>query len=306
MPEHARRRRRTALITGTAGAAVLAALSLAPGADGAPSPHAMPKGDLPGWEQIYAENFNSAVAAPVRVGQVSGCNHYADTPRAYCSGLSGKWRETLWAYPSGWEDTAKSGNDGNTGAPFGGTYEPHKTVSIGKGYDGTGALRVSMYRPAGGGDNVVGTVVPKKCMDMKDGRYSARVKVTKADPGFKSAWLRYEGGGAEVDYPEVDDYRGGNVAMFSHGRGAEWNVQTRAVMTTAHTYTWERRGSTVTVYLDGKKLRSGPTTLTTSSWIWQNESRIERDRSKSNGGYALPGAKAVIEVSWATCYKAVG
>ncbi len=295
----ARRRRRKALIITAAGAAGMAALLLAPGAGGATPPNSLPKGDLPGWRQVWAENFNSAMAAPVRVGSFSGCNNNADTPRAYCSGLSGKWRDTLWAYPSGWEDTANSGADGNTGAPFGGTYEPQKTVSIGTGYDGSGTLKVSMYRPASGGSNVVAAVVPRKCMDLRDGRYSARVRVTQANPGFKSAWLRYEGR-AEVDYPEVDDYTSSNVAMFNHG-GSEWNVQTGARMTTAHTYTWERRGSTVTVYLDGKKLRSGGTSLTTSSWIWQNESRI----INGPGGYARPGAKAVLEVTWATCYTAV-
>lgn len=281
--------------------AALLSSALMPSGAGAAVDNSMPKGDLPGWRQVYAENFNAAVSTPVPVGRFSDCDNYADTPRAYCSGLpKGKWKDTLWAYPAGWPDTAKSGADGNDGAPFGGTYQPQKTVSLGKGYDATGVLRVAMYRPAAGGDNVTGTVVPRKCMDLKDGRYSARVKVTKADRGFKSAWLRYEGERAEVDYPEVEDYASSNVAMFSHG--AEWDVQTSARMTTAHTYTWERRGSTVTVYLDGKKLRSGPTTLTTSSWIWQNESRIERDHSRSDGGYAQPGAKATIEITWATCY----
>lgn len=302
MPEHKLRRRRKALIITSSGAALMAALLLSPGAEGAPSPNAMPKGDLPGWRQVWADNFNSAVAAPVKVGSFSGCDHNADTPRAYCSGLSGKWRDTLWAYPSGWEDTAKSGADGNGGAPYGGTYEPQKTISIGRGYDGGGTLKVAMYRPASGGNNVVGTVVPRKCMDLQEGRYSARVKVTRADAGFKSAWLRYEGERAELDYPEVDDYTDSNVAAFSHGGGNEWNAQTEAYMTTAHTYTWERRGSTVTVYLDGRKLRTGGTSLTTSSWVWQNESRIIGDRSKANRGYAAPGAKATVEVSWATCY----
>lgn len=275
-----------------AGALLLALAGPSPAASG---PNSLPVGDLPGWRQIYAENFNRAVSAPVPVGRFSGCNNYADTPAAYCSGLpAGHWRSTLWAYPSGWPDTAKSGADGNDGAPYGGTYQPQRTVSIGKGYDGTGTLKVSMYRPAAGGDNVVGTVVPRKCMDLTDGRYSARVKVTRADDGFKSAWLRYEGAGAEVDYPEVDGYRSSNVAAFVHPQG--WNVQTSAYMTTAHTYTWERRGSTVTVYLDGVKLKSGPATLTRSSWIWQNESRIE------SGDYADPGDRATIEVTWATCY----
>lgn len=290
---------RAAVSAAVAGALALVIACASP-APSAPAPNSLPKGDLPGWDQIYAENFNSAVKSPVPVGRFSGCDNNEDTPAAFCSGLpAGKWRDTLWAYPSGWPDTAKSGADGNDGAPYGGTYRPERTVSIGKGYDGTGTLKVAMFRPASAGptgDNVVGTVVPRKCMDLTDGRYSARVKVTKADDGFKSAWLRYEGERAEVDYPEVDGYRTSNVAAFVHPGGS--NVQTSARMTTAHTYTWERRGSTVTFYLDGNKLRSFPTTLTRSSWIWQNESRIE------GGDYADPGNAATIEVTWATCYKA--
>jgi hypothetical protein len=158
-----------------------------------------------------------------------------------------------------------------------------------------------MYRPAAGGSNVVGTVVPRKCMDLRDGRYSARIRVTHADRGFKSAWLRYEGS-PEVDYPETDDYVDGRVSAFVHPQG--WSAGTGARMTDTHTYTWERRGSTVTFYLDGKKIRSGPTSLTTSSWIWQNESRIIADSSKPNRGYAVPGATATVEVTWATCYGA--
>lgn len=289
---------RTALIGAAAGVLVLALAGPAPAAGASNS---LPRGDLPGWQQIYAENFNAAVAAPVPVGKFSGCDNNADTPAAFCSGLPKPWRDTLWAYPSGWPDTAKSGADGNDGAPFGGTYRPERTVSIGKGYDGTGTLKVAMFRPTGG-DNVTGTVVPRKCMDLTDGRYSARVKVTTAQRGFKSAWLRYEGERAEVDYPEVDDYTASNVAAFVHPGNN--SVQTSARMTTAHTYTWERRGSTVTFYLDGVKLKSFPTRLTTSSWIWQNESRIERDNSRADGGYAAPGNRATVEITWATCYKA--
>lgn len=284
----------------SAGVMVLAGLIATQGqAPAATAPNSLPRGDLPGWQQIYAENFNAAVSAPVPVGKFSGCNNNPDTPAAFCSGLPKPWRDTLWAYPSGWPDTAKSGADGNDGAPYGGTYRPERTVSIGKGYDGGGTLKVAMSRPAGtppAGDNVVGTVVPRKCMDLADGRYSARVKVTRADDGFKSAWLRYEGERAEVDYPEVEGYKTSNVAAFVHPGGN--NVQTSARMTTAHTYTWERRGSTVTFYLDGTKLKSFPTRLTTSSWIWQNESRIE------GGDYADPGDAATIEITWATCYKA--
>lgn len=289
--------------TVTLAAAVVAGSMFIPsGSASAAGPNDMPRGDIPGWQQIYAENFNRALTAPVPVGKFSGCNNNPDTPAAFCSGLPQPWRDTLWAYPAGWDDTAKSGNDGNEGAPFGGTYQPQRTVSIGKGYDGTGTLKVAMFRPTTGGDNVVGTVVPRKCMDLADGRYSARVKVTTAQRGFKSAWLRYEGAGAELDYPEVEDYATSNVAAFMHPGNN--SVQTSARMTTTHTYAWERRGGTVDIFLDGKKIKTFTgSRLTVSSWIWQNESRIERDGSLPNGGYAAPGNKATIEITWATCYK---
>lgn len=282
------------------GAGALTAALTVP--SGAAVDHSLPRGNVGAYKQIYAENFNGA---SVPIGAFSDCDHHADTPRAYCAGLKpfGHYYRDLWAYPSGWEDTAKSGADGNGGVPYGGTYQPQEAVSVGKGYDGTGTMKIRMSRPADAGtdgDNSVAAVVPRKCMNLTNGRYSARIKVTHADRGFKSAWLRYEGERAEVDYPEVDDYTGSDVAAFVHPQG--YSAQTHARMTTAHTYTWERAGNRVTFYLDGKKIRTGPVSLTRSSWIWQNESRIERDHSRSDGGYAQPGAKAVLEVTWATCY----
>ncbi len=66
----------------------------------------MPVGDLPGWKQIFTENFNT----PVSLGNFPG--------RVY----SAKWD----VYKDGWLDTA-----GQLGKPY--RYFPSKVVSVKKG-----------------------------------------------------------------------------------------------------------------------------------------------------------------------------
>lgn len=291
MPEHARRRRKKALIT-TAGAAIVAALLLAPGADGAASPNAMPKGDLPGWRQVYADNFNGPA---VPKGAFTDCGHNTDTPAAYCGGLKAypQAYANYWAYPAGWDDTAKSGADGNTGAPFGGRYDPASTVWIGPASTASsdGVLHVRQYRPASGGDNRVAAVVPRRCMNMKYGKYSERFKVVKADPGFKSAHLFYDGG-EEIDFPEGDWTK--NISGYVHPGGAY--VNTTARWTAWHTTSIEWTPGTVKYLLDGTVIKTVRQNITKPrAWIWQNESSIE-------GPYARPGASAEIQTTWATCY----
>ena len=257
-----------------------------PGSGNTPSGEAVP-GAVSGWKQVFADDF----AGTVPKGAFSDCNHNVDTPQAYCGGLKkyGAYYDNWWAYPSGWEDTAKSGADGNTGAPFGGTYEPQETVSV-----ANGVLSVNMCRPKTGGDNKVGTVVPRKCMAQKYGRYVERFRIVKADDGFKSAHLFYDGG-YEIDFPE-NDYNttiyafmhpGGEA--FSGGKkwGNEW-----------HTSVIEWTSGSVKFYLDGKQIGTATKKVPNipMSWILQNESSIE-------GPYAKPGATAQIDTDWVACYS---
>jgi hypothetical protein len=251
-----------------------------------PSGQAMPTGNITGWKQIFADDFKGSVPK----GAFSDCNHNTDTPQAYCGGLKnyGDYYANWWAYPSGWEDTAKSGADGNTGAPFGGTYEPQETISV-----TSGVLRVNMFRPAKGGDNKVAAPVPRKCMDRQYGRYVERFKVTKADAGFKSAHLFYDGG-YEIDYPE-NDYNG-TISAYTHPGGANFSTNTKYT-DGWHTTAIEWTASSVKFYMDGKLI--GTTTNKVPklkmSWILQNESSIM-------GPYAKPGASATIDTDWVTCY----
>lgn len=243
-------------------------------------------GAISGWRQIFADDFVGAVPK----GAFNDCNHNVDTPQAYCGGLKnyGSYYTNWWAYPSGWEDTAKSGADGNTGAPFGGTYEPQDTVSV-----GNGVLSVKMYRPSTGGDNHVGTVVPRKCMAQKYGRYVERFRIVRADDGFKSAHLFYDGG-YEIDFPE-NDY-GTTIYAFMHPGGEAFSGGTKWG-TGWHTSVIEWTAGSVKFYLDGRHIGTGTKKVPNipMSWILQNESSIE-------GPYAKPGASAQIDTDWVSCY----
>lgn len=250
-----------------------------------PSGEAMPKGDISGWKQIFADDFTTNVP----LGAFSNCNNNTDTPQANCTGLKnyGAYYENWWAYPKGWKDTAKSGADGNTGAPYGGIYSPEDTVFV-----DNGAMHVKMFRPSSGGDNHVAAMVPRKCMDTQYGRYVERFKVVKADPGFKSAHLFY-GNGLEVDYPEGDYTKG--LSAFTHP--GENNFHTNAKWTEWHTTAIERTKGQVKYYLDGKLIGTATKSIPDIklSWILQNESSIE-------GPYAANGATAQIDFDWVTCY----
>lgn len=249
------------------------------------SGQAMPVGNLTGWKQIFADDFTTNVP----LGAFSNCNNNTDTPQAYCSGLAAypHYYSDWWAYPAGWPDTAKSGADGNGGAPFGGQYHPEDTVSV-----SGGQMHVHMYRPASGGDNHVAAVVPKLCMNQEYGRYVERFRVSHADPGFKSAHLFYQGG-YEIDYPE-NDY-GTSISAYTHPGGA--NFSTNSSWTSWHTTTIEWTPSSVKFYMDGSLI--GTTTSQVPhirmSWILQNESSIM-------GPYAKPGASAQLDTDWVTCY----
>jgi hypothetical protein len=255
------------------------------GSSCAPPDVCAPKGDLPGWKQVFVTDFPGTVP----VGAFSDCNNDVNSPQAACNGLRpyGEYYANWWAYPSGWPDTAKSGADGNVGAPFGGVYRPELTVSV-----GGGAMHIRMFRPSTGGENAVATVVPRKCMDRQYGRYSERFRVVHADPGFKSAHLFYQGG-YEIDYPENDYDRA--ISAYVHPGGATF--ATAAKWSDWHTTDIEWTPGVVKFYLDGALIGTATDKVPSikMSWILQNESSII-------GPYAAPGASAQLDIDWVSCY----
>lgn len=275
---------------------LLGALVRVPGADAAPrsadacrgTGNALPRGDCGPFWQVLAQDFNGD---RVPLGSFSDCDHRVDTSAAYCAGLSGMYRDDWWAYPTGWQDTA---ND--RGRSVVGTYHPEDTVSVGPGEHGDGVLRIRMWRPADGGPVHAAALVPRAVMQMTYGKYSARIKVTKAAPGYKSAWLHY-GGGCEMDHPEGEWTD--SIAAFHHpcGGGEQGYFPSGASWTEWHTVSTEWTPGHVRFFVDGRRTGEDTRGVPSAplSWVLQNESALE-------GPGAAPGSSAELDVTWVAAY----
>lgn len=290
-PHHTRRRLLVPVVL-----LMVAALLGAVRADGAPASADacrtasvdLPHGDCGPFWQVLAEDFNGD---RVPLGAFNGCDHAVDTSAAYCDGLSGSYRDNWWAYPTGWLDTANS-----RGRDVAGVYHPEDTVSVGPAADGDGRMTIRMWRPADGGPVHAAAVVPRAVMQMKYGKYSARIKVTTLAPGYKSAWLHY-GGGCEMDNPEGEWT--GALNAFSHpcGGGSQGSFPSGDDWTRWHTVSTEWTPGSVKFFVDGRE--TGHDTRGVPdiplSWVLQNESALE-------GPGAAPGSSAQIDITWVAAY----
>ncbi|WP_234346036.1 glycoside hydrolase family 16 protein [Streptomyces sp. NRRL F-5755] len=156
-------------------------------------------------------------------------------------------------------------------------------------------MNIDLWRPRSGGDVHSAAVVPKKLMDQAYGKFSARLKVTRAAPGYKSAWLHY-GHGCELDYPEQNWTD--TIHAFTHAcdGGRQDAFPTKARWTDWHTVSTEWTPDHVKYFLDGKLI--GPARGTPDrplSWIVQNESALY-------GPYAAPGSRANLQITWVAGY----
>ncbi|MCQ4041078.1 glycoside hydrolase family 16 protein [Streptantibioticus rubrisoli] len=240
----------------------------------------------PGFRLIFSDAFN----IPTKLGSFRDCDHNTDTPQAYCGGLDGSVSANWWAYPAGWPDTATE-----WGYRVGGYYHPEDTVWIAPSAWGDGQMHIRMYRPADGGPVHSATVVPKKAMRLKYGRYEIRERVSHVGVGFKSAQLLWPVGGggcSEIDFPENSH----DVAPSAYDHPADCGPQdwfdTRVAWTAWHTYTITWLPSGVAFGLDGRVIgvsRYSP--RTPMDWDIQNESSLD-------GETARPGSWDQIDISY--------
>src|SRR5579875_860048 len=149
-----------------------------------PSGVPMPKGNLPGWRQVYANDFTR----PVPLGDFSGCAPEPTWATTFCTGLPAAERKLLWAYPPSYKDSS--------GHP----YNPAADLSISHG-------ELDDYLH----NDEAATVVPKinrGASVMVQGAYAVRFRAD-AVPGYKTAFLlwpesqRWPQDG-EIDFPEGD------------------------------------------------------------------------------------------------------
>lgn len=241
--------------------------------------------------QVWRENFN---AQQVPVGTFSQCAGDGDHR---CEGAAGtRYYDTVGAYPNGWPDTAASGADGNQG-PVPGYYRPQDTISVIKQSNGDGQMRVRMT--SNGTVNKVAAVVPRKCMNLRYGKFTERfvVRGPIAD-GYKAAHLRYRDEG-ELDYPEAGGDFSDPVYEYTHGFGSSAaQAAPASAWTSWHTYSTEIVPGQVRFYFDGRLFKTVNADYPVAAdWILQNESAL------GNVPGAAAGSSVTIDTTWITCYR---
>lgn len=236
-----------------------------------PSNQAMPTGDLPGWHQIFAENFNTPASLGSFPGSVYG-NEFT-------------------VYPDGTRDTA--GQQQN--APS--RYEPSKVLSVSNGL-------LNIYLHTENGTPMSAAVLPNVPGNHLYGKYTVRFRAD-ALQGFKTAWLLWPDSenwphDGEIDFPEnnLDD----TIHAFVHHVGATSGSDQDAFNTTAtdtswHTASIEWTSGLVRFILDGQVIGSSTDRIpsTPMHWVLQSEACLNGCPPAAEAGY--------IQVAWITAYS---
>jgi hypothetical protein len=254
---------------------------------GEPSGQSMPAGDLPGWHQVFADDFTT----PVPVGGFSGCSQGPTLMTSNCPGLPSAVSAKWWAYPDGWSDTSHNGR-----------YSPSRVLSI---HDGA----LDYYVHTEGGTHMVAAPVPKIPGGVAGGglQYGAYAVRFRSDllSGYKAAWLLWpdaEGWPAngEIDFPEgnLDQHFSG----FMHWMGGTSGTQQDAYPTGAgfnawHTAIIEKTPGYCRFILDGTVV--GNSTLRIPfdpmHWVLQTETAIDGTvPSDSTSGH--------VQIDWVAAY----
>jgi beta-glucanase (GH16 family) len=232
-----------------------------------PSGQPMPVGDLPGWHQIFTDNF----ATPVPLG-------------SFPSAVSSKWT----AY-SGFTDTYQNG-----------TYDPAKVISIANGV-------MTMHLHTENGVHLVSAPSPiipgtKAYQGQTYGRYAVRFR---ADPvaGYKTAWLLWpdddnwqEG---EIDFPEGN--LDGQIDAFMHHRGSPQTQEaypTDVSYNNWHTAVIEWTPSSVKYILDGNVIGNDTNTAVLPDspmrWTLQTETTPAAPTNSAAGN---------VQIDWVAMYS---
>jgi hypothetical protein len=240
---------------------------------GASAPSSMPVGDLPGWKQVFTEDFKTNVAR----------GSFGTSSRFYNY--------------SGYYDTSGRGY-----------YNPSKVLSVTNGaldwyiHTADGKHNISAVVPR----------IPSSGWGQKYGRYSVRFK-SDVIPGYKLAMLLWPDndnwGEGEVDFAEAgvltpgnhiytNMYERGNPSTYTPGRTVGFTTKTEPAGTGWHVATVEWSPNKVSYTLDGTKLGTTTTGVPTAPLhlVMQVETRVDGvPISNSSAGH--------LQVDWVTMYK---
>lgn len=239
-----------------------------------PSGEAMPVGDLPGWKQVFTDDF----AVDVPLG-------------SFPAAVSTKWD----AYPDGWKDTSKNG-----------TYSPSKVVSV------RGGL-MNMHLHTENGVHRVAAPVPRlpgavgPAGGQLYGRYAVRYRADPV-PGYKVAWLLWpdtdDWADGEINFPEGDlvdtatgfmHYRNSPRKQDQHPSGAAFGSWHTAVIEwTPERTTFLLDGAIVGSSTDASKIPATP-----MHWVLQTETVLKGPKPSDT-------AAGDVQVDWVAAYALAG
>lgn len=223
---------------------------------------AMPTGDLPGWHQVLADDFTTAVAMGDFPGSVYG----------------GRWS----VYKDGWKDTTGHG-----------TYMPSRVLSV---HDGN----LDMWLRTEHGVHEV--AAPVSVVTQPYGRYSERFRADSIPGYKTAWLLWPTSGvsprDGEIDFPEGNlDSTFSAYAHYANPSGGQDAFPTGATYGTWHIATTVWAPGWIRFMLDGKTVGTSTTQVpsTPMKWVLQTE-------TSTSGGAPPDGAAGHVYVDWAVQY----
>jgi hypothetical protein len=224
----------------------------------------MPVGDLPGWQQVFAEDFSTDVP----LGSFPGT--------AY---------EGRWGGYEGIRDTSGAG-----------TYSNRRVVSVADGM-------LDMYLRTERGTPQVAAPIPLvdgQWGGQVYGRFSVRFRADPV-PGYKVAWLLWpdsdEWSEGEVDFPEGELDKSMYAANLCVGEPGKFCLEAMDLGTFDewHVATIEWTPEAVTFILDGKQVaESSSSPSTRMHWVLQTETAYGKPAASAAGH---------VQIDWATVYR---
>jgi beta-glucanase (GH16 family) len=243
------------------------------GSTAAPSGQSMPTGDIPGWHQVFADNFSQNVP----LGSFPGA-------------VASKWGHS---YADGLRDTSKNG-----------TYMPSKVVSIANGV-------MNLYLHTKNGVHMVAAPVPTipgatgSNGGMLYGRYVFRFRAD-AVLGYKLAMLLWPDSGVwprngEIDFPEAN--LTSNIYAVVHYQGGTSGTDAAVIPspytpTAWHTATITWLPSGLTFQIDGTTVGRSTTRIpnTPMHMVIQAE-------TWTSGPAPTAAASGNVQFDWLTVYR---
>lgn len=228
----------------------------------APSGEDMPVGDLPGWKQVFTDDFT------------------ADAPQGSFNSVYG----SKWSTYSGFKDT------------WGNGWFDRNYISAGNGvldYD----LKTVNGKPI---SYAPSPIVTKAWKGQTYGRFSARFRAD-AIAGYKTAWLLWPDSNnwqeGEIDFPESG--LTGTMYGFNHCVGnasvnCYW-TNTNKTYTDWHTVTIEWTPSEINYMVDGQVYGTTTTSIPSTPMHWMLQTETEQ-----NGPAA--DAAGHLQIDWVSVY----